>query len=109
MTDRIDRRRSTPERVEDGTGGEESPSPRPAGFPHVIDPRAVYTLESARSSLGLARGCLPREIRLRRLRASKRAGRYFLMGSWLIEWLEAGEIRRSQPAATENGTLPEQA
>jgi hypothetical protein len=73
--------------------------------PHVIDPHAVYTLESARTALGLAKACLPREIRLGRLKVAKRAGRYFVLGSWLLAWIEDGEIKRGQrkPSTEVNG------
>ena len=60
----------------------------------VIDPRTVYSLDQARHVLGLAKGCLPREIRLGRLRVSKRAGRYLILGAWLLEWIESGELSR---------------
>jgi hypothetical protein len=66
---------------------------------HVIHPDAVYSLESARAALGLARATLRREVRLGRLRVSKRAGRYYLLGAWLLEWLRAGEVRRYLRAA----------
>jgi hypothetical protein len=62
----------------------------------VIDPRAVFTVEQARSTLQLAKNCLPREIRLGRLRVAKRAGKYLILGSWLLEWIEAGELPRRQ-------------
>jgi hypothetical protein len=64
----------------------------------VIHPTSVYSLEAAREALGLARATLGREIRLGRLRVSKRAGRYFILGAWLLEWLEAGEVRRKPVA-----------
>jgi hypothetical protein len=60
----------------------------------VIDPRAVFTIEQARGTLQLAKNCLPREIRLGRLRVAKRAGKYLILGAWLLEWIEAGEVRR---------------
>jgi hypothetical protein len=70
--------------------------------PHIIDPRAIYTLESARNALGLAKGCLPREIRLGRLRVAKRAGKYLILGSWLLAWVAEGEVvRRTQVASGE--------
>jgi hypothetical protein len=28
------------------------------------------------------------------LRCSKRAGRYWILGEWLLEWLRGGEVRR---------------
>jgi hypothetical protein len=74
------------------------------GVQHTLHPRTIYSLESARAALGLAQATLRREIRLGRLRVSKRAGRYFILGAWLLEWLEAGEVRR-KPAADVAPTL----
>jgi hypothetical protein len=64
--------------------------------PHVIQELAVYTLASAAEALGLPGSCLPREVRLGRLRVAKRSGRYFLLGAWLVEWLRSGEVLRRQ-------------
>jgi hypothetical protein len=47
---------------------------------HVINPRAVYDLQTAREALAVSKGCLPREIRLGRLRAAKRAGKIMILG-----------------------------
>jgi hypothetical protein len=68
---------------------------------HVISPTGIYDLVTAREALGLQQNTLPREIRKRRLRASKRAGRYFVLGSWLIEWLEGGELSRRRENTVE--------
>jgi hypothetical protein len=68
----------------------------------VIHPSAIFTVEGARGALGLAKGCLPREIRLGRLRCSKRAGRYYILGAWLLEWVEAGEVCRRGQAVRED-------
>jgi hypothetical protein len=65
----------------------------PADVP-VIRSNAIFTLDSARARLGLAKGCLPREIRLGRLRVAKRGGKYLILGSWLLEWIEHGELPR---------------
>lgn len=65
--------------------------------PPVIPANAVYSLPQAARLLGLKANCLPREVRLRRLRVAKRAGRYFVLGSWLLEWLAGGE--RTQAVA----------
>ena len=67
----------------------------------VIDPRAIFSLGTARLTLGLRKNCLPREIRLGRLRAAKRAGRTWILGAWLLEWLEGGEVHVRQ--ANTNG------
>jgi hypothetical protein len=84
----------------------------PGKPPHVIDPHAVYDMRTAAACLGLAKHCLPREIRLGRLRASKRGGRYLLLGAWLLQWVQDGEVRRrrvtvntgnGEPSAAQNG------
>jgi hypothetical protein len=63
----------------------------------VIQPNAVYSLDQARHTLRLAKNCLPREIRLGRLRVAKRAGKYLILGEWLLQWIAAGELPRRQP------------
>jgi hypothetical protein len=68
--------------------------------PHTIWPTAVYDLEAARAALNLTRTTLNRELRLGRLRVAKRAGKYFLLGEWLLEWLRKGEITRTGKAET---------
>jgi hypothetical protein len=75
----------------------------PADGPHVIDPRAVYTVPAATAALALARECLPREIRLGRLQARKRAGHYWILGQWLLDWLASGAAHRSWPAGPRQG------
>lgn len=74
--------------------------------PHRIDENAVYDLQAARSALALTKGTLPREIKLGRLRAAKRAGKYLILGRWLREWIEAGEVprRAARLATADNGT-----
>lgn len=78
---------------------EAPPSTPPIALPTVpvIDPRAVYTLETARLTLGLAKHTLVREVRQGRLRVSRRGGKYFLTGAWLLEWLQNGE-KKAQAA-----------
>jgi hypothetical protein len=63
---------------------------------HVIDPRGVYSRLALQQALGLTKTTLAREIRLGRLRVSRRSGRYFILGSWVLQWLREGEIRRKQ-------------
>jgi hypothetical protein len=69
--------------------------------PHVIEPHAIYSIASLQVALGLAKTTVSREIRLGRLRVAKRAGKYFVVGSWILQWLRAGEVRRSQKHAEE--------
>lgn len=64
--------------------------------PIVIDPNSVYTPLAAIVALGVPKTCLPREIKLGRLKASWRAGRYFFLGKWLIEWVASGEVPASR-------------
>jgi hypothetical protein len=71
--------------------------------PAILDAHAVYSLDQARQVLGLAKGCLPREVRLGRLRVSKRGGRYYTTGVWLWEWLTAGEVHRRKAVNGSNG------
>jgi hypothetical protein len=73
---------------------------RPTTHPPTrIRADAVYSLQQAAAVLGLAKGCLPREIRLGRLRVSKRAGRIMILGRWLLEWVESGELRPSKASS----------
>jgi hypothetical protein len=70
----------------------------------IIDPHTIFTLDSLSKALSLKAGTLPREMRLKRLRYAKRAGRIFILGHWVIQWLEAGEVIRRRPhAAKING------
>jgi hypothetical protein len=64
--------------------------------PHTIHPDAVYNVEALQVALGLTRTTIGREVRLGRLRVAKRAGKYFVLGRWVLLWLEAGEHRRKQ-------------
>jgi hypothetical protein len=61
---------------------------------HVIDPNGVYGVDDAIRIFRLRKSTIRREIREGRLRVSKRSGRYFLLGKWLIEWIEEGELKR---------------
>jgi hypothetical protein len=84
--------RSTPRRRAD---------PPPAV--HVVAPTGIYTVDEARQIFRLRQSTIRREVREGRLRISKRAGRYYLLGRWLIEWLEAGEVRRKTGATAKHG------
>jgi hypothetical protein len=59
---------------------------------HVILPGAIYFVDDAQRLLRLRSSTIRREVRERRLRISKRAGRYFILGEWLLAWIKAGEI-----------------
>lgn len=62
--------------------------------PHVIDTAGVYDLALATSLLGLSKSCLKGEARNHRLRVARRGGKYYVIGSWLLEWLKKGEVGR---------------
>jgi hypothetical protein len=61
---------------------------------HVIQANAVYGVEEAIQVFRLRKSTIRREIREGRLRVSKRAGRYYLLGEWLLEWIRGGEQPR---------------
>jgi hypothetical protein len=68
----------------------------PLSAVHVIHPTAVYTVEDAKRIFSLRDSTIRREVREGRLRIAKRAGRYYLLGRWIIEWIEGGEVRRGR-------------
>jgi hypothetical protein len=61
----------------------------------------VYTPDQFRAVFNLKATTLRREVREGRLRVARRAGRYFILGAWVLQWLEGGEVRREKrdPAA----------
>lgn len=72
----------------------------------VLPDAAVFDLDSLLACLRLKRATVRREVRLGRLRVSRRAGRYFFLASWVREWLEAGELPAHRHER--NGTSPQQ-
>jgi hypothetical protein len=70
---------------------------------HEIRPTNVYLVDDARRLLRLKQSTIRREVREGRLRIAKRAGRYYLLGEWILEWLRGGEVKRGQPN-NDNGT-----
>jgi hypothetical protein len=66
----------------------------------IIHAQAVYTISSLTEALSLRKGTLPREIRKRRLRYAKRAGRVWILGEWVLEWLKSGEVVRKKEETT---------
>ena len=61
---------------------------------HVIHADGVYTVEDLRRVFGLKASSVRREVRLGRLRMSKRCGRHYCLGKWVLQWLESGELKR---------------
>src|SRR5260370_37983116 len=74
------------------------PAPPPFGInsPYVVYPGAVYTVDDLCRIFGLKATSVRREVRLRRLRISKRCGRYYCLGQWVLEWLEDRELQPPQ-------------
>jgi hypothetical protein len=66
---------------------------------HEILPSGVYFPEHFQTMFRVRATTLRREVREGRLRIAKRGGRYILLGSWILEWIEAGEIRRREGGA----------
>src|SRR5437868_459451 len=58
--------------------------------PLILDPLAVFTAPQLRQALGLRPSSLRRQIREYGLVVCKRAGRYFFLGSDVLDWLSAG-------------------
>ena len=79
------------------------PAPTAAAAVHVIAPTAVYFVDDVIHLLRLRKSTVRRELREGRLRVAKRAGRYFLLGKWLIEWIESGELMRASANGRRRG------
>jgi hypothetical protein len=79
---------------------------RQLSSPPVLNPRAVYTRLQATALLGLAPSTLATEIRKGQLRVSRRAGRYFILGAWLLEWIERGETSSRRRRKEVRGPFP---
>jgi hypothetical protein len=62
----------------------------------VLDPAAVYDLAGVLAALRVKRSTVRREVRLGRLRVSRRGGKYLFLGSWLLQWIEDGELPRQR-------------
>jgi hypothetical protein len=90
--------------------GQESVQTDAVQQPFVIDPHAAYRPEHIRMGLGLKKHTLGTEIRLGRLRVSRRAGKYYILGEWLLAWLREGEVTRKRKVRStvgENGQAGE--
>jgi hypothetical protein len=81
----------------------DAPAPS-SSQPHVVSPDAVYTVGEFQAALKLTRSTVRREVKAKRLRVAKRAGKYFLLGKWILEWLEGGEHQPKAQPADRNGS-----
>jgi hypothetical protein len=61
-----------------------------------IHPNAVYDPQSVAAALELPEAIIDHDIDLGKLRCSKRAGRHFIIGQWLLDWVEAAELKNGQ-------------
>jgi hypothetical protein len=73
---------------------------------HVVHEAGVYTVQDAKRIFNLRDSTIRREVREGRLRIAKRAGRYFLLGEWILEWLRAGEVRRRSVCPAQEEASP---
>jgi hypothetical protein len=76
---------------------ETPPAPPPV---RVVSPGAVYLAAEFRQLFGLKASSLRREVREGRLIVSKRCGKYFVVGSRILEWLAAGEVNKGAANGT---------
>jgi hypothetical protein len=72
---------------------------------HEIKRDAVYTVETATKPLDLADTTILTEIRRKRLCASRRAGRYFILGEWLLRWIAEGDVREEETGKRANNRI----
>lgn len=71
----------------------------------VVDPNALFFSDTLLEVLRLRPNTLRREVRLGRLRVSKRAGRYYCTGAWVLDWIRGGVVpRREQEATAKDAT-----
>jgi hypothetical protein len=66
----------------------------------IIDPNAVYTKAELTRLLTLRPNSIGREVREHGLKACKRCGRLFFLGSDVLAWLSAGVVRPRHQALT---------
>jgi len=70
--------------------------PPPAGHGRAdLVPTGLYSLDWVRGALGLGYDALRREVRAGRLRAARRCGKTWLKGAWVLDWIEAAEVKGS--------------
>jgi hypothetical protein len=69
--------------------------PKPSRqLPHPINPNECYSIAAFQKALGLAASTARREHREGRLRVGRRGGKNYILGKWIWEWLEKGELHR---------------
>lgn len=64
-----------------------------------INAGAVYTPPALAELLGANVEAILRDVRAGKLRSSRRCGKRFILGAWVVQWLSEGEqARRGRPA-----------
>ena len=66
--------------------------------PVLIEPNGVYRPAWLWKALGLTKSTISTEVRQRRLRVARRAGRHYLLGTWVLEWIASGEVKHKPKA-----------
>jgi hypothetical protein len=74
---------------------------------HRVHPTAVYFVDTFRKLFRLKESSLRREVREGRLRIAKRCNRYYLLGRWILEWLESAEVKRNGAGRLQPDTAAE--
>jgi hypothetical protein len=67
---------------------------------HTVAATSVYFVDTFRKLFRLHKSTIRREVREGRLRIARRAGRYYLLGEWILEWLREGELPRRPAGPT---------
>ena len=94
-------------------GRTRTPAPAPQApaaadlLPFVLNPHAIFSSAQLRAALNLTKETIRREVRLRRLRVARRAGKYLIPAAWVREWIESGEVRPQQPTDQAGALTPE--
>ena len=70
----------------------------------VIRPTEVFDKAGLLQTVGIRESTVRREIRLGRLKAYRRGGRYFFLGNDVLDWLRGGLVDQpEEPDAGEPG------
>ena len=57
-----------------------------------IDPLGVYTRDELAALFAVPPRAISNEIAEGRLAYTRRLGRYYFLGEWLLDWLRAGKL-----------------
>ncbi len=65
-----------------------------------INPEGFYDREALSNLLGIPASTLTRAANTLQLRSTKRAGKLFFRGKWVIDWLEGETVSSKEEAAS---------